>query len=179
MHLILNQGNSEDMGLDLLPRTEKCLMCTLPGELLFVLVCFHMFKILGEEKVDPTSGLESSLLSVSAYHCELPNDTIQCLILGPSSLCVEMTCISLAGFLYWLNFFNLILALPSKRVSSHLPTLLFKGFKSVNMHIVDFADMPTSSILAVLHSCSAAICVQKQTHHSLNGKESTGGYYLQ
>lgn len=116
------------MGLDLLPSTAMCLMCMVPGELLFVLICFHMFKILGEEEVDPTSGLGSSLQSVSAYHCELPNDTIQCRALGRSSLCVEMTCISLAGFLYWLNFFNSILVSLSKHISSHLPTLLFKGF---------------------------------------------------
>lgn len=111
MHLMLNRGSYEDRGLDLLPSIEICVMCMLPGKLLVVLVCFHIFKILGKERVDPTSGPDSSLLSVSAYHCELPNDTTQCLVLGPDSLCVAMTYISLTGFLYWQNFFILLLAL--------------------------------------------------------------------
>lgn len=68
MHLMLNWGSSEDMGLDLLPSTEMCIMCMLPGKLLVVLVCFYIFKSLNEERLDPTFGPDSSFLSVSAYH---------------------------------------------------------------------------------------------------------------
>lgn len=159
MHLMLNQGSSDDTGLDLLPSTEMCIMCMPAETLLVILVFFHIFKILGDERVEPTSGSDSTLLSVSTCHCELPNDTTQCLVLGPNSLCVAVIHISLTGFLYWQNFFILLLALPPKHVSSQLLTSFFKSFKSVNMHIVDFVDMPTSSIPAGLQSCSAAICV--------------------
>lgn len=150
MHLMLNQGSSGDMGLGLLPGTEMCKMCLLLGKLLVVLICFHIFQILGKERVDATSRPDSSLWSVSAYHCELPNDMVQCLVLGPDSLSVAMTCVPSTGSLYWQKFFIMLLVLSSKLVSSHLPTLFFKGFKSMNVHVVDFADMPTSKNVSLI-----------------------------
>lgn len=48
--------------------------CEKSAVLLF-LVCFHIFKMLWTERVDPTCGPESSLWSVTAYHWDLPDDT--------------------------------------------------------------------------------------------------------
>jgi len=64
------------MGLDLLPSTEMSITCMLLGKLLVGLVCFHIIKILGEIRADPTSGPNSCLLNVSACRCELPNDPV-------------------------------------------------------------------------------------------------------